>query len=193
MSGAGRGTPRISPAFSSDPLAANILPPTEGGGTVVGENSVVSHGNGRWTFHLELSKDPMVLTGTFAPFNAAGSTYNIPMGGLRGLVVVEYEPAAANSQLDVKINIPSLLDILSISDSGNATFPNLGFPLAGDLPIYSPTYRTPVQNPATVTEFGIPFCVPAGGFDTVSFSFREIGTVGGSVNITDLYIDNFGC
>lgn len=181
MSGAGRGTPRISPAFSSDPLPANIDPGT---GAI---NSIVSHGNGRWTYHLTIDLAPLVLTGNFV--QPAG--FGIPPGGVRGLAIANYVPADATSQLDAQIKINGNLSILSISDTTNATFPDAGLAIGGNLPIYTPTYRTPAA--AGSRTLGIPFCVPAGGFDTIALAYREIGTVGGSVDLTDIYIDNFGC
>lgn len=189
MSGAGRGTPRISPAFGADPIVANLNIPA-------GQSAeVISLGDGKWCYSLTPSGAALSpLDGTFTDFTVTPLIF--PAGSTRGLLEILYDPADGTSQLETKVLYEALIPDPTggvFSLGGTPTFPAAGFPLGAELLIAAPVYKTQVSGAATAFSFGLPICIPAGCPGGLTAQFREIGTTGGSVNITRLRTDNFGC
>ena len=186
MSGAGRGTPRVSPLGGQPPE----LP--SGGG------SIVIIPDYRWSFQLSPANPSQGLTGSFASYvNGAGPSvsFGFPAGGVRGLLDLVYTPAAAGSQLEVEVvflaTVQNTGKIYSIP--GTVVSPAGGDEQGSEIPISLPVYQTLVTAGTDPVEFGLPFCIPPGSPKEVSLNVREIGTIGGTVNLRTLYVDSFGC
>lgn len=197
MSGAGRGTPRISSAYDADPIPANILPAANVAGA-----SVTSLGNGLWCYTLDFSSaggpaDAQVLTGTFTSYDTGianlTTSFNFPRGSTRGLFEIEYTPAAANSQLAVELRFPGLVTSLSrgiFNLGGSPTFPAAGDSLGGSFVMAVPVNLTQAEGTTDPYRFGYPFAIPAGCPNLVGIRIRELNTAGGTFQLIRLLTDN---
>ena len=139
MSGAGRGGPRISPVADADPLIPNLDLPT-------GQSASIEElGNGKWCYDLTLPSNAQLLTAAFADFldGSGNSLFTFPEGSSRGLVVVEYNPAVADSQLEVELLYKSIVSTSGFVFSlpGTVTLPAAGEPLGGEVPVALPVLR----------------------------------------------------
>ena len=196
MSGAGRGGPRISPPFSADPLIPNLDLPT-------GQSaSITSVGNGKWCYDLTIPSNAQLLTAVFADFldGSGNSLFTFPKGGSRGLVVFEYNPAVADSMLEVELLYKSIVNSSGFVFSlpGPITLPAAGESLGGEVPIALPVFQTQSQGSTSVYQFGLPFCVPAGcpggSGRGLTIRVREITSGAfGTANVQFVRVDNLGC
>jgi len=179
VSGAGRGTPRISPLQDAYPTGTGVIP----------------IGNGLWCFSSTPPSNAQALTGTFTLYSDGTpvtpvSSFVFPKGGVRGLLALVYTPGAIGSQLEVEV----LYDALKIySIPGTTVSPAGGDEQGSEIPISQPVYQTLVTSDTNPVTFGIPICIPAGCPTALSLLVREVGTIGGTINFTRFTVENFGC
>lgn len=189
MSGAGRGTPRVSAVDPADPIVQNIGLPADSSG------SIVSLGGGQWCYTLGPLTNNQTLTGSFVPWQDGNgvTVLNFPQGAVRGLVIFEYVPDGGTSQLEVYLRYEALVDTSGFIHQlgGTPSFPNAGEDQGGTVPVAVPVFQTQT-NTGGAFNFGLPFAVPAGCPTSLEVMVREIGTVGGTVNIDELRVENFG-
>jgi hypothetical protein len=172
MSGAGRGTPRVSPT-------TDALPQRPGGGSQYGNIEEITNAKFIFTISENTSQD---LTDTFEDFiwsDSSGSAFiNIPEGLTRGEINCEYTEGSASGRMQMRFRWSTSIPLFPSTQSNS-----------GDLTLS--TMRDLVYEFSFSGEsVKIPFVIPVTG--SLRVEVREVGDTAnpGSVDIQFLSADN---
>ena len=186
MSGAGRGTPRVSPVTQAVP-SEEINTSTE----------VTNIPWAWWHAERTLSVGPLLLTTSYQRY-APGTS--IPLGATRGSVSGTYTPVAVGG-FPVFQLIWGLVDrrAYRIADTANVAYPGTDTEgQAAQVPVFGEAFALPVSLDTDPINFLLPFWVPPASRLSSERILFEVevregsGGAVGTVEIETIISENFG-
>lgn len=196
MSGAGRGSPRVSPPVGSLPQ----LQLADASASQTARLFEVT--NAPWGYQLSVAGDPFLLNPAEAAYMDGSGEVNfrVPYGAIRGAIVGTYTPEQAGGQLGVQIRWGQITQKVF----STVNVPAINYGPAGSLRADAERYQDSMLTPPSGVQhnFVLPFWVPpvvsplivsGGPFLNMIFMVREAGTGGAStVLINQVFAENFG-
>jgi len=200
MSGAGKGTPRVSP-FGSAPT-----PGTAAEDFIIG---VIPVPTGPWQYLISTDAEVAAQTLTTTYAVVGENTYQIPLGGVRGSLYFEYTPGEVGSKLASRVlwrEGANNLFVLETQDIGDTDAVATAGVATAEIDTYVAAKRTPAAADTTLRRVIVPFWIPSilpsnydaqelrTAFVNMRVEVREAATVGtqGTVRLKNIIIESFG-